>query len=120
MKISGHALGSWLMRWESQQLAVEARGQWRSITLLLCGMALLLGVQNPLLYGMTPAFDASLFATMGKMWADGDVLYRDMMDIKGPMIFLFGAIGYKLGGFPGIAVLEIVLLALGLNLLAVL
>ncbi|MGL4204788.1 MAG: hypothetical protein ACRCRW_01445 [Aeromonadaceae bacterium] len=116
MKISGHALGSWLMRWESQQLAVEARGQWRSITLLLCGMALLLGVQNPLLYGMTPAFDASLFATMGKMWADGDVLYRDMMDIKGPMIFLFGAIGYKLGGFPGIAVLEIVLLALGLNL----
>lgn len=108
--------GSWLGLWDKRQQHREAAGQWRGITLLLCLMALLLGVQNPLLYGMTPAFDASLFATMGKMWAEGDVLYRDMMDIKGPMIFLFDAIGYKVGGFPGIAVLEILLLALGLNL----
>lgn len=116
MKISEHALVTWLLAWEHRQLAAEERGQWRTISLLLCGMALLLGIQNPLLYGMTPAFDASLFATMGKMWADGDVLYRDMMDIKGPMIFLFDAIGYKVAGFPGIALLEIVLLAMGLNL----
>ena len=108
-------MSGWLGQWDARQLAKEAAGQWRGITLLLCLMALLLGVQNPLLYGMTPAFDASLFATMGKMWAEGDVLYRDMMDIKGPMIFLFDAIGYKAGGFPGIAVLEILLLALGLT-----
>lgn len=111
MSVSG-----WLHEWNRQQQRREVAGQWRGISLLLALMALLLGIQNPLLYGMTPAFDASLFATMGKMWAEGDVLYRDMMDIKGPMIFLFDAIGYKLGGFPGIAVLEILLLALGLNL----
>ena len=111
MSVSG-----WLHEWNRQQQRREVAGQWRGISLLLALMALLLGIQNPLLYGMTPAFDASLFATMGKMWAEGDVLYRDMMDIKGPMIFLFDAIGYKAGGFPGIAVLEILLLALGLNL----
>ena len=107
--------GRWLAGWESRQRHYEASGRWRPMTLLLCGMALLLGIQNPLLYGMAPGFDASLFAAMGKMWADGDVLYRDMLDIKGPVIFLLDAIGYKLGGFPGIALFETALLAWGLN-----
>lgn len=107
--------GHWLQMWELRQRRVEEAGLWRPISLLLCGMALLLGIQNPLLYGMAPGFDASLFAAMGKMWADGDVLYRDMLDIKGPVIFLLDAIGYKLGGFPGIALFETALLAWGLN-----
>jgi hypothetical protein len=107
--------GHWLQIWELRQRRAEAAGQWGPITLLLCGMALLLGVQNPLLYGMAPGFDASLFAAMGRMWATGDVLYRDMLDIKGPVIFLLDAFGYKLGGFPGIALFETALLAWGLN-----
>lgn len=106
--------GSWLLLWEQAQLRREQAGQWRGIMVLLAIMALLLGIQNPLWYGMAPAFDASLFAAMGKMWADGDVLYRDMFDIKGPMIFLFDALGYRMAGFPGIALLETLLLALGL------
>ena len=117
MKTRWQALsnGHWLQVWELRQRRVEEAGVWRPISLLLCGMALLLGIQNPLLYGMAPGFDASLFAAMGKMWADGDVLYRDMLDIKGPVIFLLDAIGYKLGGFPGMALLETALLAWGLN-----
>ncbi len=115
MKIRGQALAAWLLAWEMRQQGAEESGQWRLVSLLLCGMALLLGLQNPLLYGMTPAFDASLFAAMGKMWADGDVLYRDMLDIKGPVIFLLDAVGYKLAGFPGIALFETALLAWGLN-----
>ncbi|MFC3914523.1 hypothetical protein ACFOSS_13785 [Pseudaeromonas sharmana] len=107
--------GSGLVLWEQEQQQREQRGEWRGISLLLAAMALLLGIQNPLWYGMAPAFDASLFAAMGKMWAQGDVLYRDMLDIKGPMIFLFDALGYRLAGFPGIAFLETLLLALGLN-----
>ena len=51
--------GSWLGLWDKRQQHREATGQWRGITLLLCLMALLLGVQNPLLYGMTPAFDSA-------------------------------------------------------------
>ena len=60
--------------------------------------------------------DASLFATMGKMWADGGVLYRDMIDIKGPVIFLLDAVGYAIGGFR-IWLLETALLIWGLNAL---
>jgi len=50
--------GRWLAGWESRQRHYEASGRWRPMTLLLCGMALLLGIQNPLLYGMAPGFDA--------------------------------------------------------------
>ncbi|GAA4496261.1 hypothetical protein [Pseudaeromonas paramecii] len=81
------------------------------LCLLLAG---LLTVQNPLWYGMAPAFDASLFAVMGKMWSEGAVLYRDMLDIKGPMIFALDALGYRLGGFAGMAAFETLLLTLGL------
>ena len=68
MKTRWQALsnGHWLQVWELRQRRVEEAGVWRPISLLLCGMALLLGLQNPLLYGMAPGFDASLFAAMGK------------------------------------------------------
>lgn len=106
-----------LLQVENQMVLKEHQGRgvaWFFPTLL----ALLFSLQNPLLYGMAPAFDASLFATMGKMWADGLVLYQDMVDIKGPIIFLFDAVGYLIGGFQGIWLLETFLLILGLNALS--
>ncbi len=101
---------------ENRMVLKEHQGRgyaWFLPTLI----ALLFSLQNPLLYGMAPAFDASLFATMGKMWADGLVLYQDMVDIKGPVIFLFDAIGYLIGGFQGIWLFETALLILALNAL---
>ena len=113
----------YLADWHDSLLAAENSLQqkdkiynwqaWLFPTLL----GLLFALQNPLLYGMAPAYDASLFATMGKMWADGSVLYRDMIDIKGPVIFLLDAVGYAIGGFQGIWLLETVLLIWGLNAL---
>ncbi|MGL6612455.1 hypothetical protein ACSZN8_00740 [Aeromonas caviae] len=85
-----------------------------SVILLTALMALLFCLRNPLFHGMAPGFDASLFAVMGKMWSEGGVLYRDMIDIKGPMIFALDALGYGLGGFFGIWLLEWVLCWLGL------
>lgn len=42
------------------------------------------------------------------------MLYRDMIDIKGPMIFALDALGYHMGGFFGIWLLEWALCWLGL------
>ncbi|MFM5074167.1 hypothetical protein [Aeromonas hydrophila] len=87
----------------------------RPLVILLTGLlALLFCLRNPLFHGMAPGFDASLFAVMGKMWSEGGVLYRDMIDIKGPMIFALDALGYGLGGFFGIWLLEWALCWLGL------
>lgn len=85
-----------------------------SVIILTALLALLFCLRNPLVYAMAPGFDASLFAVMGKMWADGGVLYRDMIDIKGPMIFAIDALGYLLGGFRGIWGLEWLACWLGL------
>lgn len=87
----------------------------RPLVILLTGLlALLFCLRNPLFHGMAPGFDASLFAVMGKMWSEGGVLYRDMIDIKGPMIFVLDALGYHMGGFFGIWLLEWALCWLGL------
>ncbi len=67
-----------------------------SVILLTALMALLFCLRNPLFHGMAPGFDASLFAVMGKMWSEGGVLYRDMIDIKGPMIFALDALGFDI------------------------
>ncbi|MGL4505530.1 MAG: hypothetical protein ACRCUF_07320, partial [Aeromonas sobria] len=85
-----------------------------AIVLLTALLALLFCLRNPLFHAMAPGFDASLFAVMGKMWSEGGVLYRDMIDIKGPMIFALDALGYSLGGFVGIWALEWALCWLGL------
>ena len=105
-----------LLVWEQHQKFQEDKNShfhWLFPTFI----ALFFALENPLLYGMAPAYDASLFATMGKMWADGGVLYRDMIDIKGPVIFLFDAWGYLIGGFQGIWLFETFFLILGLNAL---
>lgn len=67
---------------------------------------------------MAPAYDASLFATMGKMWADGAVLYRDMIDIKkgGRSSSCWMRLVMPSAVF-GIWLLETVLLIWGLNAL---
>ena len=81
-------VSQYLADWSDSLLAAENTLQqkdkvynWQA-WLLPTLLGLLFALQNPLLYGMAPAYDASLFATMGKMWADGAVLYRDMIDIN--------------------------------------
>ncbi len=79
----------------------------------LCFLAVSFSFLNPLWFGQAPGFDGSLFAVIGKMFAGGEVLYRDIIDIKGPGIFFMDLIGYRIGGFRGIAFIETILLVFG-------
>lgn len=41
--------------------------------------------------------DSAIFQVIGKYWANGEALpYRDLWDLKGPVIFLVNALGYML------------------------
>lgn len=95
-------LSSWLKRNEHEVILCS-----------LCFMALSFSFLNPLWFGQAPGFDGSLFAVIGKMFAEGEVLYRDVIDIKGPGIFFMDLIGYRIGGFRGIAFIETILLVFG-------
>lgn len=73
------------------------------------------------LYAFNDWMDANIFFTMGKSMLSGKVLYRDVFDHKGPVLYLLYGLGWLLDhtGFTGIFVLEIgslaVFLALGLR-----
>lgn len=83
------------------------------ILISLCLVSIAFSFLNPLWYGQAPGFDASVFTVIGKMWANGEVLYRDMIDIKGPGIFFINMFGYRIGGYAGIAFIETLFLVFG-------
>lgn len=72
------------------------------------------------LYAFNDWMDANIFFTMGKSMLSGKVLYRDVFDHKGPVLYLLYGLGWLLDhtGFIGVFVLEIcgfaVFLGLGL------
>ena len=68
------------------------------ILFALCIVGIIFSFLNPLWYGHAPGFDASVYALFGKMWAHGEIPYQDMIDIKGPGIYLINMVGYRLGG----------------------
>lgn len=83
------------------------------ILFFLCLVAIAFSFINPLWFNQAPGQDASVFALIGKMWANGQVPYRDMIDIYGPGIFFIDMIGYCIGGYPGIAFIEALCLVFG-------
>ena len=44
-----------------------------------------------------PTIDSAIFLTCAKWMQDGLVMYRDMFDHKGPMIYLFDMLGLNFG-----------------------
>ena len=66
------------------------------------------------LFGNARTFDSNTFPVIGKYWDDGESLpYRDLWDLKGPVIFFVNALGYWLaGGKVGVFFIQFVSLSL--------
>jgi hypothetical protein len=70
---------------------------------------------SPLYYlnGLTP--DSIIFQIIGKYWAQNNIPYKDLWDMKGPYIYFINAIGYHLtDSRTGIYVIQIILMWLTL------
>ena len=39
-------------------------------------------------------FDSAFFQSIGKLWLEGIIPYRDYFDHKGPVLFMINALGY--------------------------
>lgn len=61
------------------------------------------------LFAFNDWMDANIFYTMGKSLFNGKVLYRDVFDHKGPVLYLLYGVGWLLDGtgFTGVFLLEI-------------
>ncbi len=76
---------------------------------LLAAVALFLCSKSSPLFVLNDWMDANIFFTMGKSMFGGRVLYRDVFDHKGPVLYLLYGLGWLLDhtGFTGVWLLEV-------------
>jgi hypothetical protein len=73
--------------------------------LFVLGMFFLSAYTSPLYPGFYGA-DSALFTLLGKGITEGKIIYRDLFDHKGPILFFIEAIGYSIGKTTGIFILQ--------------
>lgn len=76
----------------------------------LSAVVLALCSKSSPLYAFNDWMDANIFFTMGRSMLGGRVLYRDVFDHKGPVLYLLYGLAGLVGGtdFRGVLVLEII------------
>ncbi len=85
---------------------------WCCSLLLAVGLLLFASKSSPL-FPLNDWVDANTLLTVGKSLMQGQVLYRDVFDHKGPFIYLAYGLGWLVshqgttGGFTGVWVLEV-------------
>lgn len=93
--------------------------EWKTISLLIIFSAVFVFFNSKCspLYLFNEWGDPNVYFSMGKGAVNGQTIYKDIFDHKGPFIFFIYAIGYLISDntFTGIYILEII--ALFINLL---
>lgn len=81
------------------------------ICMLLSFIAITISCKNSFLYDFNDSFDVQTFVTTARCMLRGDVLYRDVFDVKGPLLYFFYMLGLLIDSstFRGIFVLESIL-----------
>lgn len=89
---------------------------FNGLTLLIISLGISFNFnQNPLAYAYYD-LDTSIYQYIGKIITEGLMPYRDAFDIKGPVIYLWHALGYSIHPMIGQWLIEILLLFLSLYL----
>ncbi len=99
----------------------DRTGRMLTCLVIVFSAAFLIGSQRaPGIHG-TSGVDSSVFRYIARGIAGGKLIYRDMFDHKGPLLYLINFIGYKIHADFGIWLLEFANLAatLGFSYLAV-
>lgn len=99
-------------------LAWQAKTKRALWYLAIAAAALLLCSKSSPLFALNDWMDANIFYTMGKAMFRGKVLYRDVFDHKGPVLYLLYGLGSLADrtGFTGVFALEALSFALFLAL----
>lgn len=67
------------------------------------------------LYDRPFMIDSAVFQLIGKNWAEGRIPYKDLWELKGPLIFLPNALGYwLLGSKMGVYIIQVINLSIAL------
>ena len=76
--------------------------------MIAAAAVLMIGTKSSFLYPLNDWVDSNCFYTMGKAMVHGKVLYRDLYEQKGPLLYMLHAIGYLIspGSFTGVYLIE--------------
>ena len=87
---------------------------WLSVSAVMAFMFLLVASKSSPLYPMNDWVDMHCFLTVGRGWRDGLLPYRDLIEQKGPLLYVAYALAVGLSpqGFAGVFALEVVTFAL--------
>ena len=86
--------------------------------LILLGFTIILTIQNigsPISHRY-PYSDYSIYQYLGKVMNEGQMVYRDVFEHKGPFFVILNAIGYKLNAYHGMWLMELPLTFLSMVL----
>lgn len=61
-------------------------------------VVLFLSTSTSFLYSYREQLDSVVFQIIGREWLNGNIPYRDLWDLKGPLIFFVNALGFLLTG----------------------
>ncbi|MDD3340884.1 MAG: hypothetical protein PHN72_01595 [Bacilli bacterium] len=88
----------------------KSRLKIMGICFLTAFLFLLIGTKSSFLYPLNEWMDANCFFTVGKGMFHGKVLYMDLFDQKGPLLFFYHAIASLISyrSFLGVFVIEVV------------
>lgn len=76
---------------------------------ILCLLTL---YSSPLYKGLTDV-DSSVFQIMGKGMLEHKIIYRDLFDHKGPIVYIINAIGFFINNKYGLFIVEIIVFYIG-------
>lgn len=87
--------------------------------LVLAGLGVFLAVQSSLMPFTRDGFistDTSVWIQIAKEMQNGKMVYRDLFDHKGPVLFLLFSLFFRLGGITGIWILQCLMLAVTITM----
>lgn len=68
---------------------------------------------SPLYKNMIPDIDSSVFQVMGKGMLENKIIYKDLFDHKGPIVYIINALAFLISDKYGMFIIEVIIAYIG-------
>lgn len=81
--------------------------------IVVCALCLMVLYSSPLYKGL-PDIDSSVFQVMGKGMLEDKIMYKDLFDHKGPIVYIINAIAFIISNKYGLFIMELIISYIGI------
>lgn len=80
--------------------------------IVVCALCLMVLYSSPLYKGL-PDIDSSVFQVMGKGMLEHKIMYKELFDHKGPIVYIINALAYLISNNNGLFIIETIIFYIG-------